>query len=179
MGPQLSDLLIKRNGFYALEGALHVFHSGCQTTQPSIEEWNLDDSWKASYEGSAEGYVFFAEDIFGEQFALGKDRVYRFDPETAGLEEVAENLEAWASRILERYEHETGYPLARDWNQQNGALLPGHRLLPKIPFILGGAYDLSNLYALDAIKGMKFRGDMWQQLRDLPPGTRVNLQIIE
>ena len=179
IGAQLAELLIKRNGFYALDGALHVFHSGCPMSQPDIEKWNLGDSWKACYEGAADGYLFFAEDILGEQFALGKDRVHRFDPETAGVEEVAENLEGWASRILERYEYETGYPLARDWKEENGVLPPGERLLPKIPFILGGAYHLSNLYALDAVKGMKFRGDMWRQLRDLPPCTKVTLKITE
>ena len=179
IGRHLSELLIKRNGFYAFEGALHLIHSGCQISQPDLEKWNADDCWKGRYEGAADGYVFFAEDIFGEQFALCNDRVHRFDPETARVEEVADDLEGWASRILEHSDYETGYPMACAWQEQNGPLLPGQRLLPKTLFILGGTYDLANLYALDAVKGMQFRADMWRQLRSVPPGTKVNLRIEE
>jgi hypothetical protein len=54
----------------------------------------------------------------------------------------------------------------------------GKRLLPKIPFILGGRYESSNLYAVDAVTGMCYRGELWQQLRDLPDGSQVRLKAL-
>lgn len=74
---------------------------------------------------------------------------------------------------------ETGYPLASEWQALHGPLPEGKRLLPKIPFVLGGAYDVDNLYAADALAGMKFRADIWKQLRDLPEGAKVELRIVK
>jgi hypothetical protein len=51
--------------------------------------------------------------------------------------------------------------------------------MPKIPFVLGGKYSLDNLYALAAVSGMKTRGNIARQIKDLPDGSRVEFRIIE
>jgi hypothetical protein len=175
---QLVELLYHKNGFFAFESALHLFPAGCRNSHFDLESWNSADSWKHLYGDVANGYVFFAEDAFGAQFGVGHERVYKFDPETGEVEEHAPNLEQWAAEVLDNYEYETGYPLARDCQSQHGPLPEGKRLLPKIPFVLGGAYDVDNLYAADALEGMKFRADIWKQLRDLPNGAEVKLRIV-
>ena len=204
---QLIQLLQQRNGFYAFEGALHVLPSNCVTSDVSIdadarqlqtgrvllskddqgrligwpmdlERWNMDVLWRSEFEAAANGLLFFAEDAFGEQFALSNGKVWRFNPESAAREEIARDLEEWAEKILADYSFETGYQQAHDWQQQNGQLMEGQRLIPKIPFIMGGKYEADNLFALDAVKGMRYRADIWKQIRDLPDGTSIQLKVL-
>lgn len=178
-GKPLNAMLRLKNGFYAFESALHVLPSNCRKKCMDVEDWNAPDLWRFEYGDILGNHVCFAEDIFGEQFALSNGKVYRFDPETAGIEVMADSLEEWAEFILNNYETETGYPLAHEWQMLNGPLPIGQRLLPKVPFVLGGDYVVDNLYALDAVKGMKFRADIWRQIKDLPSGTQVKLKVIQ
>ena len=143
-----------------------------------LERWNMDVFWRSEFGTAAEELLFFAEDAFGEQFALSNGSVWRFNPESAERKEIAHNLNEWAEKILADYAFETGYQWAHDWQQQNGPLLEGHRLIPKIPFIMGGAYEADNLFALDAVKGMRYRADIWKQIRDLPDGTPIQLKVL-
>jgi hypothetical protein len=92
---------------------------------------------------------------------------------------MASSLEDWADQLLADYEVLTGYPLARDWQQEHGPLPAGQRLVPKIPFVLGGDFATSNLYPLDAAQGMRVRAELALQLRDLPDGTTVRYRVLE
>src|SRR5215813_7699639 len=175
LGEQLIELLKNKNGFYAFESALHVLPGGCRGSCVDIEEWNLDDSWRKEFGDQTKGSLFFAEDIFGVQFAVCNQEIRKFDPEIGEFDAFAPTIEEWAAKILEDYNYETGYQFAHDWQLQNGPLTAGKRLLPKIPFVLGGAYEVENLYAADALKGMMFRADIWRQIRDLPDGTQIKL----
>jgi hypothetical protein len=204
---QLLELLQERNGFYAFERALHVLPSNCLNSAVSIgpealqpqtgsvlltkdnqdrlmgwpmdlERWNMDVLWRSEFGGAANGLLFFAEDAFGEQFALSNGKVWRFNPESAAREEVARHLDEWAEKILADYSFETGYQQAHDWQQQNGRLMEGQRLIPRVPFIMGGKYEADNLFALDAVKGMRYRADIWKQIRDLPDGSPIQLKIL-
>ena len=143
--PQLVELLYHKNGFFAFESALHLFPAGCRKSHIDVESWNRGDSWRRLYGDAINGHIFFAEDAFGDQFGVGVEGVYRFDPETGAIKEHSSDLEQWAETVLDDYEYETGYPLAREWQAQHGPLPEGKRLLPKIPFVLGGAYDVDNL----------------------------------
>lgn len=182
--PELSkDLLAtlwQENGFFDPVHALHLFPAGSVSLQSGgydLASWNRGDLWRQEYGPDGQGFLFFAEDVFGEQFAMKKDRIYRFDPETAAATEIAEDLEGWAATLIANYNVETGYPLAYEWQQRHGPLQPWKRLVPIIPFALGGEYKLDNLHAIDAVEGMRFRADIWKQCRHLPAGTKVRLQI--
>jgi hypothetical protein len=85
-------LLQSRNGFYAFESALHVFASGWAGDELSVEEWNSASLWRNAFDGMADGLVFFAEDLFGSQFALRNGEVVSFDPETGGVEHLADSM---------------------------------------------------------------------------------------
>ncbi len=203
----LIELLHERNGFYAFESALHVLPSNCLKSGVSIgtdtsvthtgtlllsqddndqlmesridiERWNMDMLWRHEFGTSAEGLLFFAEDIFGEQFALSDGEVWRFNPESAAREKFAANLNEWAKRLVEDYSYETGYKQAHDWQLKNGPLPQGKRLIPKTPFIMGGEFEIENLFALDAVKAMRYRADIWRQIQALPDGTQVKLKVI-
>lgn len=178
-GNQLVELLGHKNGFYAFENALHVFPSGCSDLYVDLETWNNPNSWRKYYWELVKDSLFFAEDVFGVQFCIRGGKIQKFDPEAGEFEDMAENLEEWATKILEDPEYEIGYELVQAWQQQNGSLLSGSRLLPKTPFIFGGEYEIKNLYMLDSLKAMEFRADIWRQIRDLPDGTEIKLKIVQ
>jgi hypothetical protein len=154
----LLEWLLEKNGFYAFESALHVFPIGARDAVVDLESWNRPGFWRDAYGDLAEGMLFFAEDVFGNQFAIRNDRVGSFDAETGSYQHLADGLKGWASAILGCHELHSGYPLAHDWQTANRRLEPGERLLPKTPFATGGPYHADNLYAVDAVTGMRLRG---------------------
>lgn len=176
---QLIDLLTVKNGFYAFESALHVFPSGRTGVGHHLEQWNSIDGWRCAYGNLTDNLIFFAEDIFGDQFALGPLGVMRFNAETARTSVLALTIEDWAELVLQNYEEETGYPLAHQWQLQYGPLPQGQRLNPKRPFVMGGAYAVENLTPVDAAEGMKFRGEIAVQIHDLPDGATIDIEFTD
>ena len=179
---ELAALLQQRNGFYAFESALHVFPSQSKANseqRKSLQWWNAAETWRGHFGGNASGLVFFAEDALGTQFALADRAVLRFDPETGETEPLADGIEQWAEDLMKDFSAMTAYPLAHDWQAAHGTLPPGQRLAPKEPFELGGEFEDENLYAVDAVEGMKLRGELAKQLRDLPEGTQVQFRVVE
>lgn len=177
----LAALLARCDGFYAFESALHVFPSRSQHGEHSLREWNAPDLWRYEYESIPDDndYVFFAEDVFGGQFAIAHETVSVFDPETGEFDPIADDLEGWAQALLTDYPNLTGHPLAHDWQSMHGPLRPGRRLIPKVPFVLGGDYAVENLYDAEAVHAMRYRGHLAAQMRDLPDGSAVRLRIID
>ena len=167
----------RRNGFYAFESALHVYPLADRCSHVTFDQWNVAETWKSAYGGAADRPLFFAEDIFGEQFGFLDARVILFSTETAEMEIIANTLDEWACQLLVDFERLTGYPFAHEWQEKFGALEHGTRLAPKIPFMTGGEYDLSNFYSVDAAAALRFRGDFYRQTKDLPDGAAVNVGV--
>ena len=101
----------------------------------------------------------------------------RFIAETGERVLMAESIERWAGILLLDYAKEAGWLLASKWQSANGPLSPGKRLMPKVPFFLGGKYSIENLWAGSAVEGMRLKGDLAIQTRNLPDGTDVRLTI--
>jgi hypothetical protein len=182
-GSESADALLKlmglKNGFYAFESALHVLSCDGSSQEHDIVQWNSTDLWRNEYADITEGCVFFAEDVFGNQFCLRGNQVFTFDAETGALEPVTDSMDAWAQRILDDYELLTGYRLARDWQELNGAIPIGARLVPITPFMMGGDYAVGNLHAVEAVRGMRYRASIAMQIRNSPDGTTVKLKVVE
>jgi len=177
-GVELAKVLSRRNGFYAYESALLV--RGIDTVPPprDIATWNAPDTWLAQYDSFELGPMLcFAEDVFGNQFAIASGRVMLFDPETGNSEEVSETLKDWARIVVDDCAYYTGYPVAHEWQVKNGALRPGTRLMPKIPFVCGGEFAVSNLALIEEREGMAFRASLARQIKDLPDGATINFKI--
>jgi hypothetical protein len=121
--------------------------------------------------------TFFAEDVFGDQFGITNDAVVLFRSETGEVEAVAASVEDWACQILVDFENLTGYPVAHEWQAVQGPIPNGMRLTGKRPFVLGGGYDISNLYTIESVTLMRLRGDIYRQIRNLPDGANVRLKI--
>ena len=178
LGTDLLELLRLKNGFYAFDSALHVFPITVDSTS-GMEAWNSDALWRKGYGDLADGLLFFAEDILQDQFCLSENTegVLRFYAETGETAMIADSVEEWASAILSDYRNETGSPFALAWQSKHGPLAEGDRLMPRIPFFLGGEYDLDNLWAGNALDGMRLKADLAVQTRNLPDGSQVQLNV--
>lgn len=177
--PELQALLERRDGFYGFESALHVFPYHPSPEEHGVVAWNHPDLWRGEYQGLTDGVLFFAEDVFGVQFCVRESRVETFDPETGAFEAMASGIEAWAQRILDDPRGWTGYPLAHAWQVAHGPLRAGQRLVPLRPFVLGGAFSVENLRAVEAVAGMRARAAVAVQIRDLPDGARIELKVVD
>lgn len=178
LGNQLLDLLAKKNGFYAYESSLHVFPSGeCPQGEYDLLDWNAPSLWKDAYEQDLRSMLCFAENTFGEQFCISADRVGKFDPETGSVKAFAQTLDEWASIIIKNPDFHLGYSLTHAWQQKNGPLPTGKRLIPARPFVLGGDFAVANLHAMDAVEGIRSRGAVANQIKNLPDGTSIKLNV--
>lgn len=176
LGRELAELLAQRNGFYAFESALLVRPLDSCGNPLGLAQWNDESLWRHTFGMDFSDVLFFAEDIFGIQFCINRGEISSFDPETGEFQPIAATLRGWAGWIVDDYRVRTGWPLAREWQLQYGAIEPGQRLLPKKPFVLGGEFTLGNLYKLNDVEGMLFRASIAVQLRDCPDGSTVTLQ---
>src|SRR5260370_19132499 len=178
LGAELFAMLAQKNGFYALESALHIFPV---TSDPAsgLEGWNSDSLWRGGYKDLAHGLLFFAEDVFQDQFCLSSQGIMRFCAQTGATEFMAGSMEKWADRILSDSSAETGWQLARDWQAPHWPPPPGKRCMPKMPFIFGGEYSLDNPWAGDPLEGMRLKASLAMQTRGLPDGTKIRLRVTD
>lgn len=176
LGKQLDELLRLRNGFYAFEGALHVFPAE-SSGRRSLEEWNRAELWRFEYGDLSDGKLFFAEDAFGNQFCIEKQSIMFFDSETGETKALADSLKDWIELVLEDYEFQTGYPLMHEWQNNNGRIPEAYRIVPRIPFVLGGEYSIRNLVAMDSACAMRARGNIARQIQSVPDGAHVEVRL--
>jgi hypothetical protein len=174
---EFHEILSVKNGFYAFESALHVFPSDNTHQFMDIARWNESSLWRSEYGEIIGEYLFFAEDIFGHQFLVFENKIHAFEPETGEIEEIANDFDTWAKLMLDEYNFRTGFSLAHEWQIKYGAIPQGERLLPKIPFVLGGEYSLDNLYLLDSVKGMRLRATLAHQINNLEDGAKIKWSI--
>ncbi|MCW0203596.1 SMI1/KNR4 family protein [Rhodanobacter thiooxydans] len=177
LAEELVEVLRKKNGTYIFHSALHIFPAQTSSNSVGLDEWNDNKGWRSEYGDLADGCLFFSEDLFGSQFCIKSNAIWSFDPETAEMQFIGKNFDAWAKEVLDDYRVLTGQPLALAWQQSHGALPAGKRLVPKVPFVCGGAFELSNLILMDAERGMRLRGQLASQIRDLPDGTKIRFVI--
>lgn len=180
LGEELLALLRLKNGFYAFESALHVFPAAPYKNEiMTLGRWNSFGLWRHEYGELAEKKLFFAEDACGNQFCIHQGQIGFFDAETGCVEVISNSFEEWAKRLLANYDVLTSFPLLHHWQTQRGALPIGHRLMLKKPLVLGGDYSLDNIFANVAVEGMRLRGHIARQLKDLPEGTKIDFRFTE
>lgn len=175
----VEKLWSKKNGFYAFESALLVRPFSSQKAPLGAVEWNDPLGWKRKFDIDLSAEIFFAEDVFGEQFSLRESGVFKFNPETGEIEAFAKSLDAWAEKVLQDYTFHTGQPLAHEWQKKHGALPKGCRLAPKLPFVGGGEYALSNLISMNDVELIEYRSQIANQIMKLPDGAKIQIKVSE
>ena len=175
-----SDFFQEKNGCFAFESALHIFPEKENENAIDLDRINHKDAeWKKHYWHLCTGLYFFAADIFGGLFAFEGSKIVYFDPETGLTEFKAENFEQWCQLILTDYRVETGWPLASAWQKKHGSIPEGQRLIPKKFFVMGGEFSEDNLYQIDIFEGLRLRGDIATQIRNIPDGATAKLVTIK
>jgi hypothetical protein len=172
----LKPMLMQKNGFYAFGPALFVRPWGADVRGNCLW-WNATSTWRNEFGGEGDDLLFFAEDIFGFQFAIHPNGFYQFDPETADREYMGKDVYEWAETLMGDLEFFTGAPIAERWQELNGALPAGKRLAPPVPFAFGGEFEAEQLGAITDVELMRFRGDIYMQTKDLPDGARVEFDV--
>lgn len=171
----LLPMLRRKNGLIAFESSLLVLPATRVGAVPGLLEWNSRDGWRHNYDIS-EDISFFAMDAFAGQFGICVDGVVRFDPETGVITKHSTDLEGWARMVLGDYDYETGYLAAHDWQLRNAPLGTGYRLLPKVPFILGGEYSCDNLTAWPVEDAMSQYSALHDQVTSIPDGEGLTVR---
>lgn len=179
LGTELWGLLSMRNGFYGGGSALLVRPLATVDAPLGLGAWNDPTLWTCEYDFDLGGALFFAEDLFGTQFALRDGAVWTFDIETGAIEELAASLSEWAALLTaDDGPLLTGEKVGREWEARHGPLAPGKRLRAAIPFVIGGSYELSALRPT-AESGIGFVADIANQIKNLPNGARIRLRMRE
>ena len=176
-GGELAAFYGERNGCFAFESSLLIRPIQSGGPVLGVIEWNSPQRWRNSFQVETEGALFFGEDVFGGQFCIRNGMVQSFDPETGLYAAIASTLSEWVKLLLSDYNYLTGYSLSHEWQIKNGPLSNGMRLLPKKPFVLGGAFEINNLYSMNDVKGMQFRSSIANEIRHLPDGSEVTIII--
>ncbi|MFD4190743.1 hypothetical protein [Amycolatopsis thermoflava] len=173
---ELANLLSQVNGFTVFNAGIQVFHAGARGLGPELERWNAADTWKDTYRGLADNLFCFAQDLFGQQFAIeDRVRIVLFDPETAEREPIGTSLDEWAAWLLTEPDVNGTHRYATAWQHAHGALDHDQRLIPWQLFSLGGSYDFDNIAVKDAAECMRIRGPFAQKIHDLPDGEHITL----
>jgi hypothetical protein len=61
----------------------------------------------------------------------------------------------------------------------NGPIPINSRLIPKIPFVCGGDFNIENLAVINSVSGMKSRANLANQIANLEDGTQIEFKIVE
>ena len=158
---ELTDMLSRRDGFFAFEGALHVFPVDAPGLRLDLRRLNEKTTWRSTYWHECDGLLVFAADALGDLFAVWGEQVVRFVTETGVIEPFADSLEDWAQAIITDPAMTTGWPFLRAWDEAgHDELAEGDRLTGVAPFVLGGSFDAANLRAADLYETLLFRAGL-------------------
>jgi hypothetical protein len=110
-----------------------------------------------------------------------RGRYWRMTPEECTCEVIAVDRQALDALT-------TDQEFLHDWymtslveiaNQSCGPLVDDRKYCLKIPGLLGGEYVAKNLGTVPVIELLRISGDIARQVRDLPDGAQVSLQIVD
>jgi hypothetical protein len=176
----LSRFLTSRcNGGTFGGGLFHVLGAARPLRHEDLATWNQPHDWKSAYAHlDLAAYVFFADDIFGNQFGYQPGQpdppVLRFDVQMGEWTEVSDTL----SHFLEaQVEGEGTWLLGADFLQAfrdgGGCLEAGQHLGLVIPALLGGTLEPENLRPVEPATNLYVAGQVVTKIKPLPPGTEV------
>ncbi|MCW5547562.1 MAG: hypothetical protein KIT44_01215 [Opitutaceae bacterium] len=158
----------------AFSGALHFYAPGAPAEYDNLESRNA--SLKTLYPESTGKWLLFAEEIFGNQFGCCGTEYGMFDLEDGTWSTIAKSFDAFLIAVLGKPNFYTGESLLREWTHTHAPLKMGQQLCPRLPFIAGGEYSLDNVYPLNWEKNIKLRHSVFEQIKNLPDGTKIEVR---
>lgn len=101
------------------------------------------------------------------------------NPEDSSLEIIASSLDEWFSIIKSDKVTYLYSDILEEWESRNGKILLGEKLIPSIPFIIGGDYELDNFIKCTELEAMRYYSQYAKTLYKLPDGNVVKLKIVD
>jgi hypothetical protein len=113
------------------------------------------------------------KDVAGSYWRLCPEDLYcnRIANDRAELDALSQNQD-----FLHDWYMETLVKQARD---RLGLLRPGYRYCLKIPAVLGGQYEESNLATISLHEQVAISGYLAKEIDDLPDGAQIRLKVTE
>jgi hypothetical protein len=109
------------------------------------------------------------------------DRYWRICPEELSCVVVADTAADFAA-LRDNAEFLSDWEMARLREiaaNERGQLKDGRVYCLKVPAVLGGHYEASNIADISLSELIAFSGDLGLQIKDLPDGTSVRLGVTE
>jgi hypothetical protein len=173
------SLLSKHNGLTAFDGGLRIFGTVPQVL-PGLQDWNKKDGWRLEYrELIKKNLVFFAEDVFGNQFAFDGARVVYFDVENGRATPFANSFSDWLSIILEDPVDTLQLVRYKNWLKKGERLEPSEHLCPTYPFVVKADPPLHELYRVSSAQDMRYKGHFAYQIKDVPDGAQIKIKVTD
>ena len=176
-----SSLLEVANGFVLERSRFRLFGIQTESRSMDVHEWN-QSPWVAEYGGLAKGLVFFAEDIFGDQYAFrfgfsGKEcDLVKFWCEGGEVQRLgdASSLEAWlAEEVVSDDPSFLDRHLAEAAFEEDLRPSEKEHLSFILPLITGGRAELENLEVLNGVFHLHLLGQLTLKNLKLPDGQRI------
>ena len=113
---------------------------------------------------------------FGEPFFSDGQVVVKVSPENGESENVGPT-KSFNPATLDDYF--SGESLKQGWVAEKGAIPEGFRLVPVLPFSVGGEFSVANLMSVPLEEGVRYYQLLREKLRDLPDGATFTFEVIE
>jgi hypothetical protein len=170
------DFMSKLNGGFFYERSLHMYSFSKGPAFHNMEY--INSIFQHEYGKLAQGHVFFAQDTLGNQFSFTDKGIAMFNCETAEIELLARSFDEWKKVLYNDLDYLTGRQLLRKWITTNSFDFD-QRLCAKKPFVLGGEYNVLNLYAQYFPTYIASNANVAKQIHDLPDGAQVSITVVE
>ncbi len=116
----------------------------------------------------------------GDLFLLGNDDgVYWLQTDSGALTKVSDNIEHFQQMLTEDDKIDNWFlPSLIEKLIESGKPLKENEVYSYLkPPFLGGAYSVENLQPADISVHFAFTGQICEQIKDLPDGTKVNIKV--
>lgn len=168
---RLVSVLAEANGFIVHEGALHFRGASLTPDWHSLRyAWRGPSAFHTLYESVMTSDIPFAQDQFGDQFLLRNDAVFQLSAETGEVDQLAESLDAFFSKLAEDIEGFLNIELGK-------TMQPGQLLLAYPPFIFKESGSGALLKPMQAGQVIAFHADLARQIKEVPDGGRIDIIV--
>ncbi|HZX59363.1 MAG TPA: SMI1/KNR4 family protein [Mucilaginibacter sp.] len=169
------EFIENNNGGFFYKNSIHIYSI---TLTPYFNSFfRVNEVIKKEYINILDNEIFFGQELFGNQFGFSSNGIIFFNIETGERTIIGKTFSDWIDVIDSDIEYYSGINVMEAWVQLNGKLNNEQRLCPKIPFIVGGNYEIENLYSQPFPDYITSNANIANQIYGLPDGTPIRLKI--
>ena len=165
-------------GGFFFENAFLIYPN-LQNSKSILDFNNINNLMKSCFCDLIKGALFWGCEIFGNQFAFKDGSFYFFNIETAEFEFMGNSFDEVVVLLKSETEYFTGKSLLLKWQESYGIIANDERLCPKRPFVVGGEYEINNLYKLNIGQLIKYNGALANKISGLQDGTIIDFEVTE